>query len=80
MAIVVASQPGNALAPRVQIVDLPDDPRPSLAIALDPAQGVGVRCGLAPEQLNVRWAVRARQLARSGIALEPATDAEALAA
>jgi putative nucleotidyltransferase with HDIG domain len=80
MAIVVASQPGNALAPRVQIVDLPDDAAPSLAIALDPAQGVGVRCGLAPEQLNVRWAARARQLARSGIALEPAADAEALAA
>ena len=80
MAIVVAAQPGNSLAPRVQIVDLPDDPRPSLAIDLDPAKGVGVRCGLAPEQLNVRWAARARQLARSGFALEPLSEANRLAA
>jgi putative nucleotidyltransferase with HDIG domain len=80
MAIVVASQPGNSLAPRVQIVDLPDDPRPSLAIDLDPAMGVGVRCGLAPEQLNVRWAARARQLARSGYALESLAEADRIAA
>lgn len=70
MAIVVASQPGSSLAPRVQIVELPDDVRPQLAIDLDPTGGVGVRCGLSPEQLNQRWAARARQLARCGIALD----------
>ncbi|MCK7595020.1 HD-GYP domain-containing protein [Pseudomarimonas salicorniae] len=80
MAIVVASQPGNSLAPRVQIVDLPDEARPGLAIDLDPAKGVGVRCGLSPDQLNVRWAARARQIARSGIAIEPLAEAGRLAA
>lgn len=80
MAIVVASQPGNSLAPRVQIVDLPDDSQPRLAIELDPSNGVGVRCGLSPEQLNVRWAARARQLARGGISLEVQADEDRLAA
>ncbi len=80
MAIVIASQPGNTLAPRVQIVDLPDDSQPRLAIELDPSRGVGVRCGLSPEQLNVRWAARARQMARGGISLEIRAEEDRLAA
>jgi putative nucleotidyltransferase with HDIG domain len=80
IAVVVATQPGMTLAPRVQILGGPDDLAPSLAIALDPVGGVGVRRGLPPEELNSRWGLRARQLARSAFYLQPVEQREAIAA
>jgi len=75
-AIVIASRPGMSLAPRVQVVESPDDDTPSLAFDLDMASGPKVRTSLRPDQLNPRWAQRARQFARSAIFLEPQDDAD----
>lgn len=80
LAIVVATQPGMTLAPRVQVLNGPDDLAPSLAFNLDPVGGVGVRRGLQPEDLNSRWAQRTRQLARSAFYLQPVEQREAIAA
>ncbi len=83
MAIVIASRPGMSLSPRVQITDAPDRDEPSLAIDLQPDAGPRVLCSVQPDQLNPRWAQRARQLARSAIFIEPMaarTDAAAMAA
>lgn len=80
LAVVVATQPGMTLAPRVQVLSAPDDLSPSLAIDLDPIGGVGVRRGLQPDDLNSRWALRSRQLARSAFYLQPVEQREAAAA
>lgn len=78
-AIVIASRPGMSLAPRVQVVEHPDHDEPSLAIDLAPTRGLGIRTSLRPEQLNARWAQRARQLARAPFFLEPVSAADSMA-
>jgi putative nucleotidyltransferase with HDIG domain len=71
MAIVIASRPGASLSPRVQVVEMPEDERPSLAFDLDPGSSLRVRCSVLPGQLNSRWAQRSRQLARAAVYVEP---------
>lgn len=71
MAVVVASRPGMSLSPRVQVIDGPQDDEPKVAFDLDPESGPRVRTGVRLENLNPRWAQRARQLARASLYIEP---------
>lgn len=71
MAVVVASRPGMSLSPRIQVLDGPTDDEPRLAFDLDPESGPRVRAGVRLENLNPRWAQRARQFARASLYIEP---------
>ena len=72
MAIVVGSRPGMSLTPKVQVVEHPDDYQSSLAIDIQPENGLSIRRSVDPAQLNSRWAQRARRLARTALFLQPA--------
>lgn len=71
MAIVVATRPGMSLAPRVQVIDRPDQQEPSLAMDVDLDSGISVRCALRTPDPNSPWAQRSRQLARAAFFVEP---------
>jgi putative nucleotidyltransferase with HDIG domain len=79
MAMVVAARPGMSLAPTVQLLDTPEGGEASLAFDLDPGSELRVRVSLQPEQLNPRWAQRARQLARAAVFIEPLSASGAVA-
>lgn len=76
IALVVASRPGGALTPRVQIIEQPDGGALSAAIDIDADSAVKVSRSIPPEQLDPRLARRSRELARAAFFVEPAPSPE----
>jgi len=76
MALVVASRPGHALAPRVQIIETPDADPADATIDIDPDGPLHVQRSVNLAQLHPRWMQRARQLARAAVFVEPQTSPE----
>jgi putative nucleotidyltransferase with HDIG domain len=78
LALVVASRPGAALAPRVQLLDSVDDNGESSEPPIDTAtEGpLRVRRSVPPSELGPVRAKRLRQLARTALYVEPQTAPE----
>lgn len=75
-ALVVASRPGSALTPWVQIIDTEGETTTGESIDLQSEGELRVKRSLPPTQLNPRWAERSRELARTPVYIEPQTGPE----